>query len=280
MELKTGQYFGNVVHTVDIEGLIISKSHYQRNFSLPLHYHKNPYFCYVLEGNYSEHSGNKKLLCSKGDVVFHPQNTEHHNRFDNNSAVCFNMEFTDAWKSRVIESNLRQDDIITTNNSHIQGAVIKIHKEIIEFDALSPLMIEGLMLETIVAFSRFNTQKNTVPFWLKKVTDYLHEEYYANPSLSDIASIAGVSSEHLVREFRKCLKMTIGEYLRKIKVENSCHYLKYTEKDLSEIAFELGFTIILGYFHYCNSKRGTSYYSITKRGFACTRIYKRLLLYQ
>ena len=242
MKLSAGEYYGKVEQSVNINGLILSRSHYRSKSSIPLHYHQNPYFCFVLNGNYAEHAFRDDLNCIKGDVIFHPQHTEHHNNFSHNSATCFNLEFSDKWSERFMESKLNLDTIIKTNNYQIQSSVLKIYKELNEFDNHSSLMIEGLMLETIVGFSRTTSKKTSVRFWLKKVTDYLSQQYNSNPSLTDLAKIAGVSPEHLVREFRKVFKITIGEYMRELKVKQSCHLLTNTNKDLSEITFELGFS--------------------------------------
>jgi len=77
---------------------------------------------------------------------------------------------------------------------------------------------------------------------LKKIVEYLNDEYPSNPSLLELAQIADVSPEHLSREFKKVFKLTIGEYRRQVKVKQSCHMLRHTDKNLSDIAFETGFS--------------------------------------
>ncbi|MEO8664505.1 MAG: AraC family transcriptional regulator [Ignavibacteria bacterium] len=242
MELSTGQYYGKILKSIDLGGLIISKSCYQDSSSLPLHYHENPYFCYVLNGNYSEHSVRNDFTCSKGDLIFHPQHTEHHNNFSENSATCFNLEFSEVWISKFTETKLNLNSIQKSNDHRIQKSVQKIYNELCNYDDLSSLMIEGLMLETIAGFSRNNSGNRSVPFYLRKITEYLNDNYFTNSSLIHLAQIANVSPEHLVREFRKSFGMTIGEYMRQLKVKRSCHMLLHSDKVLSRIAFEVGFS--------------------------------------
>jgi|SRR4030067_3457237 len=242
MELSTGHYYGKVVQTLNLGGLIISKSFYKNKSSLPLHCHKNPYLCYVLNGNYSEHTNQTDFTCSKGDVIFHPHHTEHHNNFPDNSATCFNLEFSESWINKFVETKLNLSSIIKTNDYCIQSSVLKIYKELNNYDNISPLMIEGLMLETIASFSRNNSANSFVPYYLKKVITYLNDEYHSNPSLLQLAKIADVSPEHLTREFKTKFKLTIGDYIRQVKVKKSCYMLRHTDKDLSDIAFEAGFS--------------------------------------
>lgn len=242
MELTTGQYYGKVLQSLNLDGVIISKSYYKDKSSLPLHYHKNPYFCYVLNGKYSEYSVRTDFTCSKGDVIFHPQQTEHHNNFPDNPATCFNLEFSESWINKFVETKLNLCSIVKTSDYRIQSPVLKIYKELTNCDDLSSLMIEGLLLETIVNFSRNNSVNSFVPCYLNTIVEYLNDEYHRNPSLLELAQIANVSPEHLVREFRKVFKLTIGEYMRQVKVKQSCYMLRYTDKDLSDIAFEMGFS--------------------------------------
>lgn len=242
MELSTGQYYGKVMQSLNLGGMIFSKSCYKDTASLPLHYHKNPYFCYVLSGNYSEYSIRNNFNCSKGDIIFHPRHTEHHNNFSGNSVTCFNLEFSESWINKFVETKLNLLSIIKTNDHRIQNSVLRIYKEINNYDSFSSLMIEGLMLETIVNFSRSNSANSFIPYYLKKVVEYLNDEYHSNPSLFQLAAIADVSPEHLVREFRKVFKLTIGEYMRQVKVKQACYMLRHTDRDLSDIAFEMGFS--------------------------------------
>jgi len=242
MQLISGQYFGDVHQSINLNGLILTESKYNRKSSLPLHYHQNPYFCYVLSGNYSEHSFKKHLICEAGDIIFHPGNTEHHNDFNETSSTCFNLELSDQWLEKVFESNLKPNSIIKAKGTPVQNIIIKMYKEFKEPDTLSSLMIEGLMIEALVSFSRDSKQNDAHPYFIKKVKNYIDERYFSNPSLSELAGLSQVSREHLVREFKKSFNMTIGEYIRQIKVKHACNKLKFTNLDLREIVYETGFS--------------------------------------
>ena len=242
MILSDGKYFGKILRSIDVNGIMLSESAYSGKTTLPMHYHKNPYFCYVLSGNYSEHTKGSEFNCTKGDVLFHPENTMHHNNFSDNSAVCFNLEFSGDWIKRFSEKDLKLNSISKANDQSVQSSVLKIYKELNNYDSLSTLMIEGLMLETIAGFSRINSANTYVPFYLKKVIEFLNDNYSSNPNLIQLAKIADVSVEHLSREFKKNFRVTVGEYLRRIKIKRACCMLKQTSKDLSDIAFETGFS--------------------------------------
>jgi AraC family transcriptional regulator len=241
MKLDTGQYFGNTFRSVNINGLILTKTNYSCRSLLPSHYHQNPYFCFVLNGSYSEHNLKKEITCKAGDVVFHPGKTEHRNNFSDSSASCFNLELSDNWVAKIGESLQQSNSIAKSNDTIIQTKIFQVYKEFNEYDSLSPLMIEGLMIEILVYYSRANKGKNHIPPFVRKMLQYLDERYFTNPDLSELSGISGVSPEHLVREFKKTFNITIGEYIRQLKIKRSCNELRTTTKDLGEIAFEVGF---------------------------------------
>lgn len=242
MKLDKGQYYGDIFQARDIDGIILTKSNYQGETSLPLHYHKNPYFCFVLEGCYTEHSLKDDLTCSKGDVVFHPSKTEHHNHFGNISGSCFNIEFSEKWTEKIICSDLNLAKIESSSGFDVRWIASKIFKEFNQYDSLSPLMIEGLVTELLVNFSRGKIKYISTPYYLRKVVLYINELYHTSPSLSELADLVQVSPEHLVREFKKAFNVTIGDYMRTVRINKACEMLKNTKKELAEIAIDAGFT--------------------------------------
>src|SRR5688572_24732872 len=143
MRLESGQYYGNIEKSVNINGLILTQSCFQAAKPLPLHYHKNPYFCYVTKGNYIEKSSHAKLLCTTGDVIFHPANTEHQNSFMDNITTCFNLELEEGWINRMAEKSLYGNTITKAKDQHLQTFFLKINYELCNYDHLSSLMIEG-----------------------------------------------------------------------------------------------------------------------------------------
>jgi AraC-like DNA-binding protein len=69
------------------------------------------------------------------------------------------------------------------------------------------------------------------------------EQGYANQvSMAEMAKLAGLSSTHFNRRFRKLLRMTPTQYLRTIRVQHARGLLTGSNKPLAEIAVLTGFT--------------------------------------
>jgi len=111
-------------------------------------------------------------------------------------------------------------------------------------DDVAPLAIEGVLLEILAESARAigeGTGSNA-PSWLRRVREALEDSYLLAPSLAELAGIAGVHPVHLSREFRKHYQSTIGEHIRKRRIEHASHLLANTSTPLSEIALTCGFS--------------------------------------
>ena len=66
---------------------------------------------------------------------------------------------------------------------------------------------------------------------------------YAEPlDIRAIASVAHVSPAHFIRSFRAVFGETPHRYLQRRRVERSMFLLRETERSVTEICFDIGFT--------------------------------------
>ena len=120
----------------------------------------------------------------------------------------------------------------------------KIYQEFKWMDEASPVAIEGLTLELLAAAARSSyTKKNhyKTPDWLKNAKDFLHDNFSVNYTLDKIGAEVGMHPKYLATEFRRRYNLTIGEYTRRLRVEQACRELANSEASLVEIALSAGF---------------------------------------
>jgi AraC-like DNA-binding protein len=79
------------------------------------------------------------------------------------------------------------------------------------------------------------------PQWLERVRNILEQRFAEPYKLSEIAAEAGVHPVHLAREFRKYYGTSVGEYLRKVRIEYACRELMGSNAAVTNIAFAAGF---------------------------------------
>jgi len=101
-----------------------------------------------------------------------------------------------------------------------------------------------LALELVAGVARHNNSfaENGNGNWLKKVKDLLQERFREPVTLAEVAEFADVHPVSLARAFRRTYYCTVGEYVRKLRIEFACQKLTTSNEPLIEIAFAAGFS--------------------------------------
>jgi AraC family transcriptional regulator len=110
-------------------------------------------------------------------------------------------------------------------------------------EGTSALAIEGCIFEILAEASRskVHAAERKSPRWLERVKEFLHGNFSEPFIYEDVAKVAGVHPVHLARVFREQNSCTIGEYVRRLRVDFALRQLSETENPLSEIAAAAGF---------------------------------------
>jgi AraC family transcriptional regulator len=133
-------------------------------------------------------------------------------------------------------------DPIDTRGGPAAWLALRLYREFCDGDAVSPLAIEGLLLEIAAALARSECQVAGAPRWLHRVRDLLHSRFSVGVSLAEIATEAGVHPVHLAAVFRRCLGCSIGEFVRNCRVRYAAEQLAQRHRSLPEIALDAGFS--------------------------------------
>jgi len=163
--LETGHYFGKLQSQKQLPKVILSETNYFPYATVPNHYHKNFYICYVVSGQYSETNNKTTVDCVQGDIIIHPQHLEHSNIFNDKGGTCFNIEFIDFIPNKIHVLNDNSFKRFSNKSALLATAIQKIYKEFKAYDEFSNTIIEGLLLETI-GYSAREFDKGLSPYWL------------------------------------------------------------------------------------------------------------------
>jgi AraC family transcriptional regulator len=82
---------------------------------------------------------------------------------------------------------------------------------------------------------------NAVTIKIKKVVDYIKENYQKECSLEELSEIAGISRFYLIRAFKDYLGKTPYDYLLDIRIENAKQLLTKGNMSITDICHECGF---------------------------------------
>lgn len=221
-------------------GLILSETTYTEDCVIERHAHEAPLFYLVLQGVCHEIVRSRAQTHSAATLVFLPAEETHATHWQKQAGLCFHLEFTPSWTSRLEESGL------SGGASYSAGLprwlAIRLHSEFRRSNA-SPLSVEGLALELLAEAGRHVLPAEArLPSWLRAVHDRLHDEYADSLSLGDLARAADVHPAHLARSFRREYGCTIGDAVRRLRIEAACRLLASGDTSLGEVAYSVGFS--------------------------------------
>ena len=110
-------------------------------------------------------------------------------------------------------------------------------------DEASALVIEGLTLELLGETARqsIKSRESGTPRWLTEARDLLHAGFSRRLTIEDIAKSVDVHPIHLARVFRARYHCTIGDYVRRLRIEFARREIAGTKSSLAQIALDAGF---------------------------------------
>jgi AraC family transcriptional regulator len=210
---------------------------------MPLHDHEPAYVGVVLTGSYTETIGRRKRNCGPLTTAFHPQGESHSVVFHDSAVRIFRIEMTQSWLDRIGVVASLPSDGVTFDGGVPPILALRLRSEFRARDRWSRLSIEGVALELIAELCRATSNSPTcgVPKWLQDAGEILGSEVSISPSLTALAEAVGVHPVHLAREFRKRYRCTIGDFIRRRRVEFACREIARSDTPLSEIALASGF---------------------------------------
>jgi AraC family transcriptional regulator len=194
------------------------------------------HFCFVTEGALSDTDQSQRFAYSGVNLLFFPPSQPRACGFDE-SSLCLVVRVGPAMLSRV---RLELQD---RSPIHIQGwealwLIRKLQSEFLKDSDSGSLIMEAIILQLLVITARCSRDepKSSARAWLSNIRSVIEDRYLNEFRLSELAALAGVHRVHLVREFRKHYGVTIGQYIRKLRIDHACQLLGQTNLPLREIS--------------------------------------------
>lgn len=235
--------FAPQARTVSVPGFVLRLGTHPGGSELARHHHEDPTICYVLRGGFTEYSGGESVACAADTWKVMPAGEPHSNRFGG--------ETTQGVRIEVDMGHFREVPAITRvlgERRHATGGRVaalarRMTGEMTAADSAGPIAAEGLALELLAELARTRAPKRepAVPSWAMAAEDLLRERYRTARSVGEIASEIRVDPATLARAFRKHFGCTVGERIRRLRVEHAARELTGTTDALSEIALRAGF---------------------------------------
>ena len=234
---------GEQLKKIEAGGFILTETLHLASLVLPHHDHECANINFTMRGSFREIIGSRPHECGPSSLLVKPAGKAHANVYGSTGAHSLIIEVT----PRKLEM-IRPFSKLFERSDHIQNRVLaglatRIYQEMQMVDSASPLMIEGLILELLAQATQDNLKSCAMPppQWLAKARELIHEQFAETLSLSSIAAAVGINSAHLARMFRQYYRCTVGEYVRRRRIDYAIREVFYSDKPLSQIAIDAGF---------------------------------------
>jgi len=84
--------------------------------------------------------------------------------------------------------------------------------------------------------------KQSIPEDISRTISYINENIHSNLELDELALLANLSLSRFKQKFKEVIGIPPGEYILRTKIEESKRLLRDTDRTITEIAHNLGFS--------------------------------------
>ena len=240
-ELEKEKYLGNSKKIFsNTQGIAVVETEYQNKVYEGWHSHNNAHITLFLKGGTTEKRKNFSETVGPGSLLFYHSDELHLNQdtlfpsrninIEVNEKILTELEISEA----VIEKSVQ-------NEAFTKFLILKIFKETLNADAFSSDTIT--MLFSQLSNSHAHLEKfEKSPFWVKSLQELLNDCWNENPNLQDLAQVLNLNPITISKHFPKYFGCTLGEYMRRIKINRSLSLIQSDPGNLTEIAFQCGFS--------------------------------------
>lgn len=237
--LGKGESTGKIINSLSNNGVIISTTHYLvEECGQGMHYHENPHLCFLFQGGDIERRNNLSYERKTGDVYFYYSGEKHASISRKSVSKNTNIEFEKTFLEthKISESQIEK---AIKNNLDAKFLILKIQQEMLIDDDCSRLAIQTLLLN-LISCSK-NSVDESDPEWVRTLDDLLNDKWNEPLTLEELSIATGKYPTTISKHFRKYFSCTLGEYLRKLKINKSISLIKNSQMSLTDIALHCGF---------------------------------------
>ena len=237
--MRSGEDGGVAVRETTSAGVCVAELRFPPRHAQPIFDPELGYLAVVIDGDLSKTFPARTLGLTKGVAVSIPAAASHRAAFGEAGARVLIVKPPE--RERCCGDLLRR--VVARRDAGLAALAARIVVELAARDDAAPVAVEGLALELVAAAARSVPERLPAarPRWLDGVVERLHAEPAAELSLRELAAFANVDPAHLGRVFRRRHGVSVGTYVRRLRLDRAAVQLAGGDAPVASIAAEQGF---------------------------------------
>lgn len=230
------------VRDAELAGFYFTETAHPAAYRIPRHAHEMASFYLLLAGSLTEQFGRQDVERRADELVFTPADQPHSNVFLGRGGRCLIIELHPSMVSRALECG-PLPRTLKSFRGRPAWLARRLYREFRLRDAVSPLVVEGLIFEIAGEICRQSSEPRSLgpPRKVNQARELLDAAFSQSISLGGLAQAVNLHPVYLARMFRQNYRCSVGEYLRRRRVAFVCSQLLSSDKPLAQIAAEAGF---------------------------------------
>lgn len=233
-------------------------------FSAALHSHDFIELLFVKEGWGKFFLDGAHHVVKKGDILLIPADREHYETAVPHQALRFDsLAFTSAGDAVFLKNSIFS---AADHYARITSAFDALFGEYDESAEYSGLVCRNIA-ENLVVFLVYKiktqaeviyeeTPQKRVFFTMAQIKEHLDKNFFTAVKIDELAQSACLSTGHFIRLFKNLTGKTPMQYVLDLRIDAAIASLKYTDKPVGVICFEIGLSDISNFIRKFKEKTG------------------------
>jgi AraC family transcriptional regulator len=236
-------FHGGLLRDGNLGSLRVTEVAYPPGLDVATHAHQHAYLGITVRGASVQWCGTQTRLSQAWTVTYHPPQEIHRDHFEPSGALGLNVEFMPGFLERLALPPSLLERGIHSSEGDTAWLAARLYREFLQADEPAVASVEGLTLELLAHLwrGRSSSLPGNPPLWLQRIKELLRTHFSERLSLFDLSAWAGIHPVHLARTFRKFQGCTVGDYIRRLRVEHACREISQKHPPLADVALSSGF---------------------------------------
>lgn len=231
-----------VFRSLGLDGFTVTEAWFPAKEYLAPHTHDRACVAVMLDGSFDLEIGGRAYYSPPSAVFVEPAGETHANRMGGAGAHVVVVQPDPSCTELLRPFAGLLDRASHRHHGGVAGRAARLTGELEHPDDLAPLAAESAVLEMLVVLARLERDdERTPPQWLLRAQELVHARFREPLTASDVAREADVHPAHLARAFRVHFKVSLGSYVRRLRLEWAAAELARSENSLAWVALTAGF---------------------------------------